>query len=136
MAAFGISQVIFQPSMSAKRSPWLRMNPQHTCRMQGRTRVMTVTGLMAGIPLRLPVCRWHPRPCTPSGRLCSAAAGKPRWVQEEEAGICQSLGAAGWHSPGLGEEHGGVLEGGRGTVPYNSTEYWHQCIWGAGHTAC
>lgn len=136
MAAFGISQVIFQPSMSAKRSLWLRMNPRRTCCVQGRTRVMTVTGLMAGIPLRLPVCRRHPRPCAPSGGLRSAAAGKHRWVQEEEAGVCRSLGAAGWHSPGLGEEHGGVLEGGRGTVQYNSTGYWHQCIWGTGHAAC
>ncbi|XP_058664626.1 1-phosphatidylinositol phosphodiesterase-like [Ammospiza nelsoni] len=39
------------------------MNPRCTCHLRGRTRVMTVTGLMAGIPLHLPVCRRHPRPC-------------------------------------------------------------------------
>ncbi|XP_014112993.1 PREDICTED: 1-phosphatidylinositol phosphodiesterase-like [Pseudopodoces humilis] len=33
----------------------LRMNPRCTCRLRGRTRVMTVPGLMAGIPFHLPV---------------------------------------------------------------------------------
>jgi len=46
----------------------LRMNPRRTCHVRGRTRVMTVTGLMAGIPLCLPVCRRHPTATHPVRR--------------------------------------------------------------------
>lgn len=82
---------------------------------------MTVTGLMAGIPPHLPVCRRHPRPRAPSSRLHPAAAGKPRWVQEGEAGTRRGSGVV-----------GRVLESGRGTVRCDSAEYWQQrvqCTW-------
>lgn len=80
------------------------MNPRCTCRLRGRTRVTTVTGLMAGIPLHLPECRRHPRHALAIG-LCSAATGKPRWVNEGEAGAYRGSAVL-----------GRVLESGRGTV--------------------
>ncbi|XP_061859998.1 1-phosphatidylinositol phosphodiesterase-like [Colius striatus] len=54
------------------------MNLQCTCYIRGRTRVTTITGLMASIPLCQPVCHWHPQPRTPSSGLHPAAAGEPR----------------------------------------------------------
>lgn len=49
---------------------------------------MTVNGLMASIPLHLPVRHRHSQLRAPSGGLHPAAADEPRWVQEGEAGIC------------------------------------------------
>lgn len=71
---------------------------------------MTVTGLMAGIPLYLPVCRRHPRPRALSIGLCSAATGKPRWVNEGAAGTYQGSGVL-----------GRMLESGRGRVQFDKS---------------
>lgn len=69
MAAVGISRVVFQPGVSVKCAPWpraedesqvhvpfARQDARHAC-----------PGLMAGIPLHLPLCRRHPRPRCPAG---------------------------------------------------------------------
>ncbi|KAM6265366.1 uncharacterized protein M6G45_006162 isoform 2-T2 [Spheniscus humboldti] len=80
---------------------------------------MTITGLMAGIPLHLPVCRRHPRLRALSSRLHPTVTGKPRSVQEGEAGTRRGS-----------EVVGRVLESGRGTIRCDSVEYWQQRIWG------
>lgn len=111
MAAVGISQVVFQPGVSVKRAPWPRAEDESQvhvpfARQDARHDCPRVNGWHPAPPATVPPA---PTAAQPSG-LCSAATGKPRWVNEGQAGAYQGSGVL-----------GRVFETGRGAAQCDTT---------------